>query len=118
MKNEAACKKTFEIDIDGMGNRIECVLTPLGEAEVRDYLQKLAAKRKEILDAGKDTADNTNLPTEDDIISDIETWFGTDGLPHYCNNWDVTDEYEADFPLCLYLGHEIVTVEAAKALKE
>ena len=110
--------KTFEIDIDGMGLRIECVLTPLGEAEVRHYLRELAAKRKEILDAEVDTADNTNLPTEDDIISDIETWFGTDGLPEYCNSWGVTDERDADYPLCLHLGHDIVTAEAAKALKE
>ena len=110
--------KTFEIDINGMGTRIECILTPLGEAKVRRYLRELAAKRKEILDAGKDTADDTNFPTEDDIISDIETWFGTDGLPEYCDSWSVTDERDADYPLCLHLGHEIVTVEAAESLRE
>ena len=108
--------RTFEIDIDGIGSGIKCILTPIGEDEVNRYLKELAAKRKEILDAGKDEAGDVNLPTEDDIASDIETWFGADGLPQYCNNWQVTNEYDSDYPLCLYLGNEIITMEAAKAL--
>jgi hypothetical protein len=98
--------KSFEIDIDGIGSNIKCILTPIGEAKVHDYLHKLADKRKEFIDAGKDTADNINFPTEDDIISDIEAWFGTDGIPQSCNG-----------SLCLHLGHEIVTVKAAECLQ-
>ncbi len=109
--------RTFEIDIESIGTNIECILTPKAEQYVRWYINELAAKRKEILDAGIDTADSTNLPTEEDIISDIETFFGTDGIEEYCNCWGVTDERNADEALCLKLGRDIVTMEAAKSLR-
>lgn len=74
-------------------------LTANGEAKVKQYINELWAKRKEILDAQKDTADETTIPEVKDIISDIETFLDEDG--DYCNNWGVTDNYNSDYPLCL-----------------
>ncbi len=90
-------------------SNVDCVLSPLGEIAVKQYIKELHEKKKEILDAGKDTADETELPTYEDIISDIETFYGADGTAEYCNLWGVTDNYNADFPLRLSLGHEIIT---------
>lgn len=73
-------------------------LTQTGERKVKFYIKTLELKRKEILDAGKDTADETNLPTIEDIIADIEA-FEENG--EYLNNWGVTDNYDNDFSLWL-----------------
>ena len=87
------------------------VLTENGKENVRSYIRELEAKRKEILDAGKDTADETSLPTEEDILSDVGfigvSWDDPDG-PCYYNGWGVTDNYEADAPICLKLGRDLI----------
>lgn len=93
-----------------------CVLTPIGEREVRHYMRELIAKRKEILDAGKDTVETVELPTLEAILSDIETFYGEDDIQEYCNNWQVTDEYDSDYPLHLRMGREIITKEAREAI--
>lgn len=77
---------------------MEVILTKIGKRKVKDYLAELKAKRKEILDAGKDTADETELPTIEDILSDIYS-FEADN--EYYNNWGVTDNYDSDYPLHL-----------------
>lgn len=75
-------------------------LTAKGKDHVAWYLAECAAFRKELLDAGKDTADNTNLPTEEGILEDIEEWEDEDGV--YVNSWGVTDNY--DLPIDLTRG--------------
>lgn len=82
-------------------------LTDRGMQKVKRYLAELNAKRKEILDAGKDTADETNLPTVDDIISDIE-WTGVDEDGSYLNGWGVTDNYDSDYALELKLDRDFI----------
>lgn len=67
------------------------------------FLNEMQRRRKEILDAGLDTADKTTLPTEQDILSDIPK--GLDGDGDYVRNWSCTDHsgvgiflsHEADF---------------------
>lgn len=81
-------------------------LTELGKREVNTYINECKAKRKEILDARIDTASETNLPTEDDILMDIE-YFEEDN--EYCNGWGVTDHYDTDYPLYLKRGVHYVT---------
>lgn len=76
----------------------EIVLTDVGEEKVFHYLAELKAKRKEILDARKDTVNETKLPTIEDILSDIYS-FEKDN--EYYNNWGVTDNYDGDYPLYL-----------------
>lgn len=82
-------------------------LTEAGCKKVEEYIKELEAKRKEILDAGKDTADETNIPTVEDIIADVY-WIYEEENNEYCNNWGVTDNYEADYPLDLELGTDFV----------
>lgn len=79
-------------------NDTEIVLTNIGEEKVNAYLAELKAKRKEILDAKKDTVDETELPTIEDILLDIYS-FEEDN--EYYNNWGVTDNYDSDYPLHL-----------------
>ena len=74
-------------------------LTDKGKEKVNYFIDGLKEKRKDILDACKDTADDTNLPTEEDIISDIEEFVDEDG--DYYNSWGCTDHYDSDWPLGL-----------------
>ena len=80
-----------------------------GKKRIENYIKELKAKRKEILDAGLDTANDTNLPTVEDIIADIDSdsinW-DEDGAFYY-NGWAVTDNHDADYPLLLKVGHDI-----------
>ena len=80
-------------------------LTEKGMETVRAYIEELKAKQKEILDAGIDTADEVELPTVEDILSDIE-FMGLDDDGVYYNNWAVTNEYDGDNALCLELGED------------
>lgn len=90
------------------------VLTKEGKERVRGYIRELRAKRKELLDAGKDTAEETTIPTEEDILSDISfmdiNWNDPDG-PCYYNGWGVTDNHEADYPILLKLGRDLIITE-------
>lgn len=79
-------------------------LTEQGKGECKRYISELKAKRKEILDAGLDTADETEIPTIEDIESDI-SWQDVIEDDYY-NNWGVTDNYNGDYPLGLELGKD------------
>ncbi len=83
------------------------LLTQEGKNEVDFYIRELKAKRKEILDAGLDTANETHLPTEKDILSDI-AWSEDNG--EYFNCWGVTDNYDADAPLVLNRGIHYIEI--------
>lgn len=77
-------------------------LTKEGVEKYKMFIAECRAKTKEILDSGKDTADETMLPTIEDIECDIENYIDDDG--DYYNCWGVTDNYSSDFPICLKLG--------------
>lgn len=81
-------------------------LTERGIKECERFIAECTAKRKEILDARIDTADDTRLPTLEDIESDIEEFIDEDG--DYYNCWGVTDGYSSDYPICLTLGVHFV----------
>lgn len=76
-------------------------LTKQGKEKVAAYREELKAKRKELLDAGKDTAGRTVLPDERAIIDDIEAE-AVNGV--YDDTWGVTDNEDADRPLILSGG--------------
>ena len=84
----------------------ELEYTEKGKEKVKAYIKELEAKRKEILDAGKDTADDTYIPTLEDILDDASDWFDVKN-GEYFNSWGVTDNYDADNAICLILGEEI-----------
>ena len=94
------------------GKKRLCKLTLQGITDVKDYIKALKKKRKEILNAKLDTANETMLPTLEDIVSDIEQFFD-DQLMEYCNSWGITDSYSADVPLCLKFGKDITFAEKA-----
>ena len=83
------------------------ILTEAGRKKVEIFIREIKAQRKEILKAGIDTVDNTNLPTVEDIVSDlndIDLDIDIDGSAEYCNGWGITDNYDSNYPLSLELG--------------
>ena len=90
------------------------MFTEEGLQKVEAYIEELKAKRKEILDAGLDTATD-ELPTVSDILTDIE-FIGFDEDGEYFNGWAVTDEYDADAPISLRLNIDFVN--AIEALEK
>jgi len=91
------------------------VLTARGREIVDDYIRNCAAKRKEILDAEKDTAYETYLPTVEGILSDLNFGVGVDEEGDYFNGWGVTDHYNADDVLGLRIGEDFVEVQESTA---
>ena len=81
-------------------------LTNRGKREVSRFIRECEAFRKELLDAGKDTADDTYLPTEEGILGDIEEWIDEDGA--YYDAWGVTDNYS--LPISLIEGEDFEAV--------
>lgn len=84
------------------------ILTELGKQKVANYISECAAKRKEILDARIDTIEETNLPTEEDIVSDLNNGVGIDEEGDYFNNFGVTDNYSSDYPIGLSINEDFV----------
>lgn len=82
-------------------------LTKTGEESLRLQLAELKAKRKEILDAGLDTAIDTPLPTIEDISSEINEFEDEDG--DYYNGWGVTEN--CDILICLHRGTDFIGYE-------
>ena len=80
----------------------------------KQFISECAAKRNEILDAGKDTAEDTALPDIDSLADDA-VFLGADedGLCYNC--WGVTDNYDSDYPFVCKLSKEdgIITLDAA-----
>lgn len=82
-------------------------LTEKGVKVCKNFIAECHAKRKEILVAGKDTADETIIPTVEDIESDLND-FGVDMDGDYYNYWGVTDTYNSDNPICLTFGSDFI----------
>lgn len=101
-----------EIESEGSNYPSYCIwfgeleYTEKGKEKVKAYIKELEAKRKEILDAGKDTADDTYIPTLEDILDDASYWFDVEN-GEYFNLWGVTDNYNADNAIWLILGEDI-----------
>lgn len=81
-------------------------LTKQGIEKCKIFIAECNAKRKEILDAKKDTADDTITPTIEDIENEIQFFLDEDG--EYYNGWGVTDNYDSDLPICLTLGVDFI----------
>ncbi len=88
---------------------MEYKFTDVGRKKAEDYLAELNAKRKEILDAGLDTVNESDCKniTIDDLLDDaIDTGFDEDN--EAINGYYVTDNYDSDSPYCFKLGVDIV----------
>ena len=82
------------------------VFTASGYRTAKRFIAECAAKRKKILDAGIDTADETELPTTQDILDDVNDGVGLDEDNEYYNCWGVTGHYNS-CPLSLTVGKEL-----------
>ena len=78
------------------------------------FIAECTAKRKEILDAAKDTADDTELPDIEALVDDALS-FGPDEDGLCFNCWGVTDNYESDRPFaCVVIDYgEGIILDAA-----
>ena len=85
-------------------------LTAKGLEKAEQYLRELIAYRKEILDAKLDTADDTPIPTIQDIESDIESFEEDD---EYYNSWSIADDTTMNMPLCLKYGEDYLEADIA-----
>lgn len=66
-------------------------------ALAEQYISECIAKRKEILDADKDTANETALPNFKALVEDVLSEEADEnGLCFSC--WGVTDNYDSDRP--------------------
>lgn len=86
------------------------VFTINGYRTVKRFIAECAAKRKEVLDAGIDTADETELPTTQDILDDVNTGVGLDEENEYFDSWGITDHYNSH-PLSLFVGEDIILTD-------
>lgn len=74
------------------------------------YIHELAIARKEIIDSGKDTADDTDLP-DVDALADDALFFGVDEDGLCYNNWAVTDNYYYNYPfVCRLFEKDGITI--------
>jgi len=86
------------------------VFTASGYRTAKRFIAECAAKRKEILDAGIDTADETDLPTAQDILDDVNVGVGLDDENEYINSWGITDHFGSQ-PLLLIVGEDIILAD-------
>ena len=86
------------------------VFTVSGYRTAKRFIAECAAKRKEILDAGIDTADETKLPTAQDILDDVNVGVGLDDENEYINSWGITDHFGSQ-PLLLIVGEDIILAD-------
>lgn len=84
--------------------------TPKGRWKVFHFIRECEVKRKEILDAGIDTADETELPTAQDILDDVNVGVGLDEGNEYFDSWGITDHYSSH-PLSLVVGEDLVLTD-------
>lgn len=97
---------------------LDYVLTSYGKENVEIFIDECAAKRKEILVAVIDTAEETNLPSEEDILSDLNCGVGVDEDGDYYNGWGVTDHYDSDTPISLRYGIDFVCKLGTKIIRK
>lgn len=86
------------------------VFTVSGYRTTKRFIAECAAKRKEILEAGIDTADETDLPTAQDILDDVNVGVGLDEENEYFNSWGITDHFGSQ-PLSLIVGEDIILAD-------
>lgn len=89
---------------------MEYVLTSSGEEKIEQFIAECSAKRKEILDAGIDTADETNIPTKEDIVIELNSEEMLDEKGNYVSKWGVTDNYDSDYPIELSVNEDFVEI--------
>ena len=91
---------------------IEFQLTQEGKEKVNLYIKDLEEKREELLPTHENTTEEAAIPNVRDIESDISFVKLNDHL-EYLNDWEATDDCEADSPLILNIGKDFVPTKLA-----
>lgn len=92
------------------------VLTETGRKKCEIYITDLKAKRKEVLDAGIDTAHHTFVNyTPEELLEDLLLDY-PDGDREIRSVYGVTDHYDADYPICLKYGTDFLKKESDRNL--
>lgn len=91
------------------------VLTETGRKKCEIYITDLKAKRKEVLDAGIDTANHTFVNyTPEKLLEDLLDY--PDGNREIRSVYGATDHYDADYPICLKYGFDFLKKESDRNL--
>ena len=105
-----ACGNFQKVRLSDMDVK-EYILTEKGRKECEIFISELKAKRKEILDAGIDTADGTFVDyTPEELFEDLLD-FGIDEDGEIYNGYGVTDHYDADRAFGLKFGEDFIEVK-------
>jgi hypothetical protein len=83
-------------------------LTVKGAEKVTAFILECKKQRDELLRSGKDTAEDTDLPSVSDIESDLNSFLAEQG--DYFNKWGITDNYYSR-PLILKIGEDFADRE-------
>ena len=97
-------------DLDNVEEHLKSLcFTVEGLLETDTFLKEAVAKRKRLQDAGLvDEDDDTELPSFGAIISEADIYLGEDGFDNeYVNGWGISDDYDADYPICLQVGKHL-----------
>lgn len=106
-----------ELCKSNLNHKFRFAFTENGLKNAQTFIRECNAKRKEVLDAQLDTAEDTSLPTEGDILCDLYDNFDSeDGF--YVNGWGVTDSCDYDLPLGMEIGRDFVLLTEDKQIKK
>ena len=106
-----------ELCKSNLNHKFRFAFTENGLKNAQTFIRECNAKRKEVLDAQLDTAEDTSLPTEGDILCDLYDNFDPeDGF--YVNGWGVTDRCDYDLPLGMEIGRDFVLLTEDKQIKK
>lgn len=87
---------------------MEYQLTKKGKEKVISFIKYCKETREILLKESSMLDDETKLPDEEDILSDIALFIDKDG--EYLNSWGITD-YANSNPLCLKKNIDFVKNE-------
>lgn len=106
-----------ELCKSNLNHKFRFAFTENGLKNAQTFIRECNAKRKEVLDAQLDTAEDTSLPTEGDILCDLYDNFDPeDGF--YVNGWGVTDSCDYDLPLGMEIGRDFVLLTEDEQIKK
>ena len=106
-----------ELCKSNLNHKFRFAFTENGLKNAQTFIRECNAKRKEVLDAQLDTAEDTSLPTEGDILCDLYDNFDPeDGI--YVNGWGVTDSCDYDLPLGMEIGRDLVLLTEDEQIKK
>lgn len=103
-------------------NEHEFELTEEGKREVQSFITECKTKRNEVLDNAGDTIKHTTIPTQKEILNDLNSQEDVDECG-YDACWGVTDNYgirlkqRINLKMCYLCGLQIWILNHQRKLK-